>query len=106
MRTRDEVLREFGAAELTRLLPPVVAESIERMADRIRELEAQLVSNANTLVSGEPVAWALYENGEYYDAVSADAFDVDGWCSRKPGRTKAPLYAHPTTPTSDEGASA
>lgn len=45
MRERDEVLREFGADELTRLLPLVVAEGVERMADRIRELEAQLAAS-------------------------------------------------------------
>lgn len=43
MRTRDEVLREFGLA----LLAP--SDEEKKMADRIRELEA---------ASGEPVAWA------------------------------------------------
>ena len=41
-RTRDEMLREFGADELARLLPPVVAERVNALADRILALESDL----------------------------------------------------------------
>ena len=54
MRSRDEVLREFGAWDSIHGCCPeeVHWSSAEAMADRIRELEA---------ASGEPVAWALYD---------------------------------------------
>lgn len=37
---REQVLKEFGADELVRLLPPVVAEYVQRMADEIVRLRS------------------------------------------------------------------
>ena len=63
-RTRDEMLREFGADELARLLPPVVAERVNALADRILALESDL---ADARREREAMERELQDVRETYD---------------------------------------
>lgn len=96
MRTRDEVLQSFGLDGLPDWLEAQAevgrardtdADNVRRLADRIRELEAQLAA------SGEPVAWALMgpRGPMTFAAVRSGLEFWEG----NPEVSIIPLYAHP-----------
>ena len=75
MRTRKDVLKEFGTDELVSLLPFPVSESVGRMADRIAELEASTEARVVTDAMVERASLALW--ARYGDHIAATVGDDD-----------------------------